>query len=102
MQRRFKTAKEKHRPKLKNWERDGFGTSRLQDFKALQDLDHGAVDVLELPPSAVAAGAAVDAAAGPLGIYRIGCASLSYHDFIRYFERPAIPCVITDVPREEG
>jgi hypothetical protein len=89
------TAKEKHRPKLKNWQRDGFGSTRENEFLALGALSSGVTEIST--PAAVATATAVDDNC----ICRIGCSSMSYLDFIRHFERPAIPCVIADIPAVE-
>lgn len=94
IKRRFLEAKRKHRPKLQNWERDGFGTNREQDFLALRALDCGFTRICD-------ASLAADRHQEPAQLYRISCSNLSYDEFIRYFERPALPCIIADVPTVE-
>jgi hypothetical protein len=96
-QRRLEAAKAKHRPKLKNWGRDGFATSRLSDFLALRDLDAGYEDINSATEfSAPQAGEVL------ARVPRVPGAKLSYRDFVYAFEAPAIPCAIRDVPVVEG
>lgn len=94
-QRRFLTAKEKHRPKLKDWGKDGFATSREGDFLALRNLSTGFTDISN-PTRALENDTASEAT-----IFRVSGSNLSQHDFIQCFERPAVPCIISDIPTLE-
>ena len=94
-QRRFLTAKEKHRPKLKDWGKDGFATSREGDFLALGSLSTGFTDISN-PTLALA-----DDESSKTAIFRVNASNLSQHDFIHCFERPAVPCIISDIPTLE-
>ena len=68
----------KHRPKLRDWTRDGFADRRSADFKALKEMysDDTCID-------------------------RFTCKQLPVSEFIDRYEKKSIPCIITDVPREE-
>lgn len=91
-ERRINEAKKKHRPKLKDWTRDGFYGVRSADFELraskyppLQELSHlSPIDSTNLT-----------------GIDRISCERLSRSDFIGIYEEQYIPCVISDIPRHE-
>jgi hypothetical protein len=92
-ERRIAEARKKHRPKLLNWQRDGFATTRLNDFKALERAESSCIDVEDVRQDSLAGYTA------PLrALHRIPYESLSYDDFVTFYERPAIPCVIRDVP----
>lgn len=79
-QRRVNECKKKHRPKLQNWERDEFGTKRLQEFNDLK------VKYLENNHC----------------IERIRAEELSVESFIQNYERLSIPVIIQDIPKVEN
>lgn len=78
-ERRMDVCKQKHRPKLKDWSRDGFATHRNAEFKALQRVHQGA-----------------------LGIERVDVRISSLKDFRDRFEVPGQPCIIDNVPTAEN
>ncbi|CAM9506940.1 unnamed protein product, partial [Heterosigma akashiwo] len=61
-EKRIESAKSKHRPKLKNWSRDGFASTRASDFEALRNMD------------------GVDPAQNPID--RVHCSELTYEEFV--------------------
>lgn len=83
-ERRLDEAKRKHRPKLKNWSRDGFATTRKEDFLKTRTLDDDVGNLTKLR------------------ISKVNVKSCSSESFIKYFEEPYQPCIITGVPQEEG
>ena len=82
-ERRIVRAKKKHRPRLSDWSRDGFCSSRAKDFFSLRDISYASRDYDDQ------IGIKVD---------RISYASLSSREFLSRYEIPQIPCVILDVP----
>jgi hypothetical protein len=81
--RRMNECKVKHRPSLKNWSNDGFGIEgrRAEALRQLTD-----VRALEYTK----------------GIDRVPASQLSVNDFIKRYEKPAIPVVIANIPQNEG
>jgi histone arginine demethylase JMJD6 len=80
-ERRMDEAKKKHRPKLSNWSRDGFATIRNVEFLQCREL------------------------APAHQLYKIDQVDGSRMDkagFVRLYEQPVKPCVIRDIPRNEG
>ena len=100
LQRRLLRAKERHRPKLANWEKDKFATCRENDFLALGDLPNGFTDMTasELEIQRVEDNSCASCITS---INRTNCTDLSCLQFARYFEQPAIPCIISGIPVEE-
>lgn len=84
--KKMNEAKKEHRPRLKNWQRDGFGISgrRAEDFArfASERLDSEAALSMSIP--------VVDAS------------QLSLAEFWDRFEKPELPVIIRDVPQVEG
>jgi hypothetical protein len=80
-ERRVQECKKKHRPKLSNWERDGFGTRRAQEFDELQVKYHEENSV---------------------SIERISQDQLTVEEFIHHYERNSIPLIITGIPEGEN
>jgi len=78
-QRRMDEAKQKHRPSLKNWSRDGFATTRYQEFLNLRELDS------KYP-----------------GLPIIDVGDVDVKSFRREFEVPYKPCIINRIPEVEG
>ena len=80
-ERRLDEAKSKHRPKLKNWSRDGFAFQREKDFLKSRELkpehQHHKIDVVD-------------------------CSSIDKAGFVRIYEENDMPCVIKDIPIQEG
>ena len=81
-ERRANECKKKHRPKLRDWERDGFATTRAADFMRLKEI--------YTTPE-------VDRC-----IDRIKASELSVEDFIKSYEMKSIPCIISDIPTHEN
>jgi hypothetical protein len=98
-QRRMDEARAKHRPKLKNWSRDGFATRRRSDFDALKSLSLGFRDIKDAKTASCAA-RGLDATS-IREVDRISCKKLDYNTFIEMYERPGIPCIISRVPEVE-
>jgi len=71
-------AKKRHRPRLKQWDRDGFATRRSQEFENLRTD----------PPTQNT-------------FQRFSSNELSTEEFINQFERPSIPVIFSDVPQVE-
>ena len=77
----MKSAKSRHRPRLKNWARDGFATRRQKDFSALgEDETRGCREA----------------------IARVDCSELSPEEFARDFEAAKLPVIVKGVPDAEG
>lgn len=95
-QRRLGSAKEKHRPKLKNWQKDRFAFDRKQDFLALQQLPSGVFNVANANDLEM-----LDKGQRTV-VVKVHCTNLTYSAFISRFEGPALPCVIAGVPAAEG
>eukprot|EP01031_Cornospumella_fuschlensis_P031830 gene31830-38488_t len=79
-ERRSDDAKKRHRPSLKNWSRDGFATSRKEDFLRLRNLDSGVNS----------------------SIVHLDAYSISADEFRGKYEASNIPCVISRIPQKEG
>lgn len=79
-ERRVEECKKKHRPKLKDWQRDKYGTLRLNNFEELKRkyLTHDETS-----------------------IERIESRHLTVEDFILKYERNSIPLIIRNIPTEE-
>ena len=73
-------ARKRHRPRLRDWARDGFATTRRRDFEALGELSE---------PSRAP-------------IARVAAESLTPDEFAARFEATSTPVVIEGVPRGEG
>jgi histone arginine demethylase JMJD6 len=71
--------KSKHRPKLKNWSRDGFAGDRNFEFKRLHTIEHGtkSVDCMNAK-------------------------MLNLNQFRENFEAPNVPCIIANIPAVDG
>jgi hypothetical protein len=96
-ERRLADAKKKHRPKLRNWSRDGFadGSNRRVDFQRISKYPS---DIIELETAREAS----ETGNAFTRVDRISCANLSPSDFIMRYERPALPVIIKDIPELEG
>jgi hypothetical protein len=79
-ERRVLECKKKHRPKLSNWQRDGFGTKRADSFEELKSKY---------------------VTDDQLSIERIESTHLTVENFIENYERKSIPLIIRNVPKEE-
>jgi hypothetical protein len=79
-ERRVQECKKKHRPKLKDWQRDEFGTKRLNSFEELK-FKYVTDD--------------------QLSIERIESRHLTVENFISKYERNSIPLIIRNIPKEE-
>ena len=79
-ERRVEECKKKHRPKLKDWQKDKFGTIRLNSFEELKGkyLTNDQIS-----------------------IERIESRHLTVEDFIVKYERNCIPLIIRNIPTEE-
>lgn len=75
----MEVCKSKHRPKLKDWSRDGFATRRNVEFLSLRNVNRGARD-----------------------IGRLDARISGIHDFRQRFEIPNFPCIIENIPTSEG
>jgi histone arginine demethylase JMJD6 len=113
-ERRTDEAKRKHRPKLKNWSRDGFCFHRKEDFEKLREEK---VDFLEVSTanelkkfdwSTSTSSGRNDSSSSQQYVDkmqlvpRIPCNIMSVSQFIDYFEIPEIPVAISGVPMAEG
>jgi hypothetical protein len=98
-QRRMDEARAKHRPKLKNWSRDGFATRRRSDFDALKSLSLGFRDIKDAKTASCTA-LGLDATS-LREVDRISCKRLDYQTFINIYEQPGMPCIISRVPEVE-
>lgn len=81
-ERRIDSAKEAHRPRLKNWERDRFGREggrAAAAFEALRDERHTGRT-----------------------ISREARDSLRQEDFWRHYEQRRVPVVVSGIPSHEG
>jgi hypothetical protein len=78
-ERRVNNCKKRHRPKLKDWARDGFANKREQDFLSLK------VTYSQSHP-----------------IQKLNAAELSVARFIDEYERKSIPCIISNIPTLES
>ena len=77
-QETLQQAKKKHRPKLADWTRDGFATRRRTEVERLDAVPKCALRITR-----------VDAGIAP-------------DDFAKRFERRSEPCLVTNVPEQEG
>lgn len=90
-ERRMEKAKKGHRPSLKNWSRDGFATTRREEFHRLRRLrkeDEFTGVVNPLYP-----------------IREVECVdirSTNLEQFRTRFENPYLPCIIRGVPQAEN
>lgn len=73
-------ARKRHRPRLKDWSRDGFATTRRAEFEALRSDP--------IPPSP--GGATID---------RVRCDKITPEEFMERYERTATPAIIEVRPR---
>jgi hypothetical protein len=98
-QRRMEEAKRKHRPKLKDWGRDGFAregsTGRSNAFEKFAETNPGFVDILpgsdeQLNPSDMTR------------VHRYRYDDLSYEEFVAKYERPGLPVIIAGIPQQNG
>ena len=80
-ERRLDEAKSKHRPKLKNWSRDGFAFQRNEDFLRSRVL-HNEHQKYKLD--------------------RIHCKRIDKAGFVRLYEENDMPVIIEDIPEQEG
>jgi histone arginine demethylase JMJD6 len=78
-QRRLEAAKQKHRPKHKDWSRDLFASLRRQEFNELA--------AITTPTSS---------------IERIDSMNISINEFLKNFEIPYKPCIIDGIPESHG
>jgi len=76
-------AKNKHRPKLKNWSKDGFTSRRLTDVENLVNLSQTNVDRKN-------------------EIDQLSAKYLTLCKFIERYEAKEIPCIIKDIPTIEN
>jgi len=72
----MRSAKARHRPRLKDWGADGFATRRAEDFARLSKVEHGEP------------------------ITRLD--SLTPDEFAERFERASEPVIVKNVPAAEG
>ena len=81
-ERRLLKAKRKHRPRLKEWNRDAFASRRknlfyqLGDFESQVPVENSVIDI-------------------------VPCMNLSPDSFVREFESRNIPCIISHIPTME-
>jgi histone arginine demethylase JMJD6 len=98
-ERRLDEAKKKHRPKLKDWCKDGFYDARRSDFEYLRDENRARNDIINITrprlPRRSNDGLAQT-------IDRISCKFMSPAQFFECYEEPAVPCIISDIPRAEN
>ena len=96
-------AKKKHRPKLANWSKDGFALSRSEDFEKMRQETFPVRDILGSRRVEAIRNRPEEAYfRKPFMIDRISCTDLTPKQFIEIFEEPALPCIITGVPDNEG
>ena len=100
-ERRLSEAKRKHRPKLKDWGKDEFATRRSLDFQTLGRFDPNFVTVQRISELRERKMAADEGSLVMHDIHRVEYDNLSYENFVEYFERPAIPCIIGGIPFSE-
>ena len=73
-----------------SWDKDGFATRRKNDVQALgADSNKGYIDITDVNQ------------APPDGVHRIPYDRLSVEDFIRLYETPQRPCIITGIPEKD-
>ena len=118
-ERRLEEAKKKHRPKLKDWSRDGFAIKRNSDFELLRSNHHNDIRDLHSCPVNVdsdygrSLGENRDADTSNHRLMidqsdheirmidRIKCKNMSPDQFIEFYERRCLPCVISGIPKGE-
>lgn len=88
--RRLEEAKQKHRPRLKDWGRDAFATDRKLDFAALNYLP--SPHTQHHQPQQHRTGM----------VDRMHCRDLSPEAFIAQYEKLSKPVIIQGVPEAEG
>lgn len=88
--RRLEEAKQKHRPRLKDWGRDGLATDRKLDFAGLDYLP--SPHTQHRQPQQHRAGT----------VDRVHCRDLSPEAFVEQYEKLSKPLVIQGVPESEG
>ena len=107
-ERRLDDAKKRHRPKLKNWSKDGFHSSlnRGYDFDKISatSSDNSIRDVYS-PVDSFFNLVSKDANAGWNSlktIDRFSCKNITPNKFIELYEKPCYPCIIRDIPQTEN
>jgi histone arginine demethylase JMJD6 len=138
-ERRMEDAKKKHRPKLKNWEKDGYCLERLNDFKLLagDSVVDNVIDISRSSGDRKSSGSSSSSRRDRFdddnhrsrvsnhsvtnrsdsssndddsekkngkSLYqldRISCTKITPSEFIKSYEKECLPCIITDIPREE-
>ena len=98
-EKRLDSAKQRHRPKLKNWARDGFATSRNNEYLKLFEIrpySASSSSSSSSPPSS-----SFSSSSFPATIDRISCYDLSVKKFVELYENPYRPCVIGNIPEAE-
>lgn len=76
-ERRADQCKKRHRPKLKDWGKDKFGTSRISDFQNIcSRVDDKCID-------------------------RFKAGDISVDSFILNYEVTSKPCIISEIPEKE-
>ena len=98
-QRRMDDAKRKHRPKLKDWGKDGFAQSRAGDFDKLSETAPPVRIVRSIAPFSYDSG---EVSGSIPQIDKINCAILTANDFVAHYEKPYKPCVIAGIPASEN
>jgi len=88
--RRLEEAKQKHRPRLKDWGRDGFATDRKMDFAALDYLPSPHTQYRQ--PQQHRTGT----------VDQVHCRDLSPEAFVEQYEKLSKPVIIQGVPEAEG
>jgi len=100
-QRRLETAQKEHRPKLKDWDHDGFGhQSRRKgtfDLFAANAAGKGVNNRSRADTSLTS-----DIIMSRKTVDRVSARNLSLMDFVTCYEAKELPCIIADVPEVEG
>lgn len=99
-ERRIETAKQKHRPKLKKWSKDRFADrsvlGRFSNFiSTFSNLSKQIRDVSVLTAN-------TKSPSSLQVIDRVSCDTMTLHEFIEYYERPELPCIISNIPKFEN
>jgi histone arginine demethylase JMJD6 len=107
-ERRLNEAKVKHRPKLKNWGKDGFAFDTgiksdllklyLNELKSPTSKEHGFINIKNPTSGKISC----DNLLQNRVIDRISCKKLSVNDFITSYEDPCTPVIISDIPEYEN
>lgn len=119
-ERRLEEAKKRHRPKLKHWDKDGFYTTRRNDFSMLKsdsNVRNNIRDLKSCPSSSrknsdnssssrnsdrnYDRSPDVSSHANIHSIDRISCKEMTPSEFISYYEKECLPVIIGDIPKEE-